>query len=72
MEFVNVHKISQQDCFQKLSDNIIIPVVTIRASHKPSGRVTLSNKKKYTQLVQNLEILDRSKWPKKTAPCFEG
>jgi hypothetical protein len=35
-----------------------------------SGSDTLSNKEKYNQLVHNLEIVDRSKWPKETDPCF--
>jgi hypothetical protein len=33
-----------------------------------SGSDTLSNRG--IQLVHNLEILDRSKWPQETDPCF--
>jgi hypothetical protein len=33
LEFVKVHMISQQDFFQKLSDNISIRTFTTRASH---------------------------------------
>jgi hypothetical protein len=65
LEFGKVHKISQQDFFQKLSDN-----TSIRMIHMSSGSDTLSNRKKYSQLVHNLEILDRSKWPKETDLCF--
>jgi hypothetical protein len=70
MEFGKVHKISQQDFFQKLSDNKSIRMFTTRATHMSSGSDTLSNRKKYNQLVHNLEILDRSEWPKETDPCF--
>jgi hypothetical protein len=70
LEFGKVHKISQQDFFQKQSDKISIRMFTTRASHMTSGSDALSNRKKYNQLVHNLEILYRSKWPKETDPCF--
>jgi hypothetical protein len=41
-----------------------------RTSHRSSGNDTSWNRKKYNKLVLNLEILDRSKWPKETEPCF--
>jgi hypothetical protein len=68
LEFGKVHKISQQDFFQKLCDNISIRMFTNRASHMSSGSDTLSNREKYNQLVHNLEILDRSKWSTETDP----
>jgi hypothetical protein len=43
---------------------------TMRASHVSSGNVTSSGMEKYSQIVHNLEILDRSKWPKEIHPCF--
>jgi hypothetical protein len=70
LEFGKVHKINQQDFFQKLSDNISIHMFTTRASHMSSGSDTLSNREKCNKLVHNLEILYRSKWPKETDPCF--
>jgi hypothetical protein len=70
LEFGKAHKISQLDFFQKLSDKISIHMFTTRASNMSSGSDTLSNREKYNQLVHNLEILDRSKWPKETDPCF--
>jgi hypothetical protein len=51
LEFGKAHKISQQDFFQKLSDNISIRMITTRASHIPSGSDTLLNREKYNQLV---------------------
>jgi hypothetical protein len=70
LEFGKVHKISQQDFFQKLCDNMSIHMFTTRASHMSSGRDALLIRGKYNQLVHNLEILDRSKWPEETDPCF--
>jgi hypothetical protein len=70
LEFGKVHKINQQDFFQKLSDNIRICMFTARASHISSGSDTLLNREKYIQLDNNLESLDTSKWPKKADPCF--
>jgi hypothetical protein len=35
-----------------------------------SGSETLLNREKHNQLVHNMEILDRSKWPKETDICF--
>jgi hypothetical protein len=40
LEFGKVHKSSQQDLFQKLSDNISIHMFTTRASHMSSGSDT--------------------------------
>jgi hypothetical protein len=34
------------------------------------GSGALSRRKKFTQLIQNLEIWDRSEWPKETCPRF--
>jgi hypothetical protein len=64
-----VHEISQQYFFQKLN-NMSIRMFTSRASHMSSGSDTLLNREKYNQLVHNLEILDRSKWPEETDLCF--
>jgi hypothetical protein len=69
LKFENVHKISQQDFFQKLSGNISIHMFTARP-HTSLGSGALSNRKKYMQLVYNLEIWDKSEWPKKTYPRF--
>jgi hypothetical protein len=55
LEFVKVHKISQQDFFQKLSDDSI-SMFTIRASHMSLGIETLMNREKYNQLVHHLEF----------------
>jgi hypothetical protein len=65
LEFGKIHKISQEDFFQKLRDNI-----SIRMFHMSSGSDTLSNREKYNKLLHNLEILDSSKWPKETDLCF--
>jgi hypothetical protein len=43
-EFRKVYKTSQQDLFQKLSDNISISMFTIRTSHMSSGSDTKSNR----------------------------
>lgn len=42
---------------------------TTRA-HLSLGSGALSNRKKCTQLVHNLEIWDRPEWPKETYPRF--
>jgi hypothetical protein len=70
LQFGKLHKITHQDFFQILSDNISIHMFTTSASHMSTVRDILSNREKYYQLVRNLETLDRSKWPKETNPCF--
>jgi hypothetical protein len=51
LEFRKVYKISQQDFFQKLRDNISICMFTTKASHMSSRSETLLNREKYSQFM---------------------
>ncbi|XP_023724669.1 uncharacterized protein LOC111873863 isoform X2 [Cryptotermes secundus] len=72
LEHGKVQKISEQQFFQKLSDNINTRMFTTRASHESTGssNTTWSNRDKYSQLLDNLKIMDKAKWVKCRDPCF--
>ena len=72
LEHGKVQKISEQQFFQKLSDNINTRMFTTRASHESTGssNTTWSNRDKYSQLLDNLKIMDKAKWVKCQDPCF--
>jgi hypothetical protein len=72
LEYVNVQKISEQHFFQKLSDNIKTQMFTTRASRESTGssNTTWSNRDKYTQLLDNMKIMDKSMWVRCQDPCF--
>jgi hypothetical protein len=69
-EFGKVHKLSKEVLFQKICAEHKYSRFSSRSFTNRSWRSdTLLNRKKCSQLIQNVKIFGRSKWPKDTDPC---